>query len=89
MKTVRVIASGSVQGVGFRFFIQENARTLRVNGSIKNLSNGSVEAIFQGDRENVDKLISLCKKGPEASSVTDVQIEPFETSEIYRDFFVQ
>ena len=59
-----VIITGKVQGVGFRNFTQLNAKQLGINGYAKNLPNGTVEVIAEGDKAQLDALIGLLKKGP-------------------------
>jgi acylphosphatase len=71
---VHVFVSGFVQGVGYRQFVKRSARTLNLTGWVKNLPDNRVEALFCGPEEQVEKLISLCKKGPFLSDVKDVQI---------------
>ncbi len=74
--TVRahVFVSGRVQGVFFRSETSREARRYNVTGLIRNLSDGRVEAIFEGEKENVEKLIEFCKRGPHAARVTKVKV---------------
>ena len=60
----RIFVSGKVQGVFFRENTSKNAKKLGVKGWVKNLQDGRVEAIFEGDRDNVEKLINWARKGP-------------------------
>lgn len=66
--------SGRVQGVGFRFSAQERARSLGLAGSIRNLGDGSVEAVFEGDAERVESMVDWCRRGPAGAVVTDVDV---------------
>ncbi|MEK9178194.1 MAG: acylphosphatase [Patescibacteria group bacterium] len=84
--TVRVLISGFVQGVGFRHFVKSNAQSLNIRGWIKNLPNGKVEAIFQGNEENIEHLIAICKKGPFLSEVEDIKVEKIKNSETFDKF---
>ena len=59
-----VIITGKVQGVGFRNFTQLNAKQLGINGYAKNLPNGTVEVVAEGDKAQLDALVDLLKKGP-------------------------
>ena len=59
-----VYVSGKVQEVFFRKFCQEKAVQLNVFGWVRNLDNGQVEAVFEGDKENVIKMINWTRKGP-------------------------
>ncbi len=72
---VHITFSGHVQGVFFRAFTRENAIKLGVNGWVRNLSNGDVEAIFEGEREKVDKLIYLCRYMHPYARVDGIKME--------------
>jgi acylphosphatase len=69
---VRVRVRGRVQGVFFRAEARERAVSLGVSGSIRNLRDGSVEAVFEGDEDRVESLVGWCRRGPAGASVTDV-----------------
>jgi acylphosphatase len=75
---IHVIISGDVQGVGFRQFIRYQARKLNINGWVRNLPDGSVEAVYIGNKENVNKLIKISKHGPFLAKVEKVDIENVE-----------
>ncbi len=68
----KIIVKGCVQRVCFRYFVKKHALDLNLKGSVKNLSNGSVEVIAQGTKEAVEALISRCKQGPIGSYVDEV-----------------
>lgn len=70
----KVIIRGLVQGVGFRYFIRRHAQKLGVKGWAKNTED-YVEAVFEGGKENVVKLVELCKDGPLFSKVDSVDVE--------------
>jgi acylphosphatase len=63
-KAVRLYIDGSVQGIFFRQFVKDNAERNDIRGFVRNLEDGRVEVYIEGDNENVDKMIELCKKGP-------------------------
>lgn len=71
---VHVIISGYVQGIGFRQFIKYKAKNLNVKGWIKNLPDGRVEAVFAGNRLDVEKMVELCRKGPFLAEVKKVGV---------------
>ncbi len=71
--------SGLVQGVGFRFFVRRNAEKLGVGGVVKNMPDGTVEAVFEGPEEAVQRLAEICKEGPRGARVQSADIE-------YEDF---
>lgn len=77
---VKVIFKGRVQGVGFRWYTVQKARSFNVNGYVKNLSNGDVEVMAEGEKQSVTEFISQLRSGPSFAHVTDVQIEelPYE-----------
>jgi acylphosphatase len=75
----RAIISGKVQGVFFRMETLEEARRTGVSGWVKNKQDGTVEAVFEGQKALVDSIIQWCRKGPRASRVDNVNIgwEPY------------
>ncbi len=62
MKQVRLFISGYVQGIGYRQFVKANATRLGLSGWVRNLSDGRVEALIQGDKKKIEEMITLCKK---------------------------
>lgn len=72
--TARVFVSGFVQGVGFRQFIKRSALKTGLKGWVKNLKDGRIEAIFVGDKEKIEKIISICRKGPFLADVKNVDV---------------
>jgi acylphosphatase len=81
-----VFVSGLVQGVFFRSEVRRLAHRNDVRGWVRNLPDGRVEAIFEGDQKNVNELVQFCRKGPPGAQVskTKVRMEAF-TGE-FRDF---
>ena len=69
-----VRVSGFVQGVFFRYETRDLALKLGVNGWVRNLPDGRVEAVFEGERERVEKMVEFCRKGPPGARVTDIEI---------------
>lgn len=65
--------SGRVQGVGFRHFTVQRARELNLTGWVKNLSDGTVETVIEGSKENVDQMIDKLKQGPGSARVEEVR----------------
>lgn len=70
----RVLVTGYVQGVGFRWFIHKKAEECGATGWIHNLDDGRLEAVFEGSREQVDTMISHSRSGPESAKVNNIQI---------------
>lgn len=80
--------SGMVQGVFFRAYTRDKAVSLGVTGWIRNLHDGRVEGLFEGDEPAVSQLIGWCRKGPPSARVTDVEVEWSEYSGEFDTFFV-
>ena len=68
------IVRGRVQGVCFRMETQRAAVHYGVQGWVRNKSDGTVEAIFEGEKHQVDSILNWCRKGPSLSRVTGVDI---------------
>ena len=75
MSTAHVYISGFVQGVGYRAFVKKHATELGLTGWVKNLPDGRVEAMFQGEKKTIEQILELCKKGPFLSQVDSVVVE--------------
>lgn len=73
---VHVFISGIVQGVFFRSSTKDRAEELGITGWVRNLPDGRVEAVFEGDKENVEKMVEWCRNGPEYARVTGVEVIP-------------
>ena len=69
-----VFVSGRVQGVFFRSETQDEARRLGLTGWVRNRADGRVEAVFEGEKENVEEIIEFCRKGPLGAIVTKVDV---------------
>lgn len=85
---MHILISGFVQGVGFRYFVKNNARKLGVTGWVKNTPDNKVEAVLQGEQEAIDQMILLCKKGPFLAEVKNVDIKWKESKEQFAEFVV-
>ena len=70
----RVVVEGSVQGVGFRASCAAQARAFGVGGTVRNLPDGRVEAIFEGAPESVAALVAWCERGPRFAHVRRVSV---------------
>jgi acylphosphatase len=69
-----VYVSGKVQGVYFRATTREEARKQDVDGWVRNLDDGRVEAVFEGPEEDVESLIEFCHEGSKTARVDDVEV---------------
>lgn len=83
---VHVFISGRVQGVFFRKWVKEKTDALGVVGWIKNLADGRVEVIAEGEREKVNRLIKLIKKGPRLAEVRHVDVSWEEATGEFEEF---
>jgi acylphosphatase len=82
----RVFVSGRVQGVFFRSETRRKARHQQVTGWVRNLRDGRVEAVFEGERADVDALVEFCRKGSHGARVTSVDVANEAYSGEFRDF---
>jgi acylphosphatase len=74
----RFLLSGRVQGVGFRFFAVDAARREGLSGSVRNLDDGRVEAVAEGDAESVVRFERALRRGPSGARVEHVQVDDIE-----------
>jgi acylphosphatase len=72
---VHVFVSGDVQGLGFRQAIAEKANEQGVTGWVRNLRDGRVEAVLEGPRDEVYRVVGLCRAGPKGARVSGVQVD--------------
>jgi acylphosphatase len=89
IKTYRVIFSGRVQGVGFRYFVESIAVKYGIKGYVRNTYDGKVEVVCQGEEEDLRHFIEEIKKGPSFSVVTNVEIEEIEDRDKYSIFEIR
>jgi len=86
MKQAHIFVSGYVQGVWFRQFVKKNSIKFGLTGWVRNTSNGKVEAVFQGEKKIIEKMIKLCHVGPPFAEVKNVEVEWEEGKEEFKDF---
>lgn len=87
LTSLRVRVEGFVQAVGFRNFMIEQANRLKLDGWVRNRSDGTVEALISGDTKLVESFVASCMKGPEGSLVKHVDLfnsEPPEEKGFHR-----
>ena len=70
-----ITISGNVQGVGFRFFTSKQAQSLNLVGTVKNMPNGSVDILVEGDKSTIQTFIDHVRQGPRLADVNSVDIE--------------
>jgi acylphosphatase len=85
----RILVSGRVQGVGFRYFVQDHAAVEGVHGYVRNLPDGRVEAYIEGDEESVLRVERALRRGPSGARVDDVVVEEAAPSGRATGFFVR
>jgi acylphosphatase len=78
-KRAKLIIKGIVQGVNFRYYTQRQAQKYDLTGWVRNLPDGSVAALCEGEEEDVESMIQWCRQGPPSAHVTEliVQTEAF------------
>ncbi len=85
----KFIISGVVQGVGFRFFTQRTAARLQVRGYVKNLDDGRVETIAQGDEKSVKAFLEDLTAGPTFAKVKNVEEIVLEPNNSLASFLIE
>jgi acylphosphatase len=88
MKRTHVFVSGRVQGVFFRAHTRKAALGFQVQGWVRNLPDGRVEAVFEGKRHDVNAMIDWCHKGPSHAVVEQLTVRDEPYSGEYRDFII-
>lgn len=81
-KSVLVRIEGRVQGVWFRAWTEKTATGHGLSGWVRNRPDGSVQALFSGPTDAVDRMLADCRDGPPLASVTDILTEPAEAPEL-------
>lgn len=76
MKSLRVYISGTVQGVMFRKYIEEQANRIGVRGFVRNTEDGKVEVVMEGTDDKINEMLDVCRKGTAHAVVRDVQVSP-------------
>lgn len=84
-KALRLYLSGTVQGIFFRQFVKDNADKNNIRGFVRNLEDGRVEIFIEGDQENVDNMVAICKRGPAHSNLRKVEEKP-EKLQDFKEF---
>ena len=82
----RLVVSGRVQGVGFRYFTREAAAREGVTGWVRNLPDGRVEAYVEGESDAVTRVERAIRQGPRGASILTVEVDAEEPVGAYREF---
>jgi acylphosphatase len=72
---VRVFISGKVHGVGYRAATWDTATLLKVQGWVRNLRDGRVEAVFEGSADQIEAILKWCNQGPPAAVVQEIVVQ--------------
>ncbi len=88
LKTVHIIVQGTVQGVGFRYYTRQLASGLELSGFVKNLSNGDVEILAEGDKQSLQDLINDLQTKDMAEYIANLQVEWSSYQNKYKDFAI-
>lgn len=88
MKRIHIIISGRVQGVAFRAATREKAISLNLSGWVKNMQDGQVEAVFEGEDGQVEVMHRWCEHGPSLARVTGVNIHDEDFTGKLRNFTI-
>ncbi len=88
MHEIKVTITGNVQMVMFRDFVKRKAQALKLHGTVKNNSDGSVEIVAQGEKHNLETLIEHLHKGPLLAQVVRVQMQWREPMEDFDGFTI-
>ncbi|MEW6457337.1 MAG: acylphosphatase [Acidobacteriota bacterium] len=88
-RRIHAYVEGRVQGVFFRDFARREAYPLSVKGWVRNMSDGRVEVVAEGEEENLKNFVESLKKGPPLAIVTDVEVEWEEYRGEFSDFRIK
>ena len=88
MMSVHVRISGRVQGVYYRAYTRDRAKSLGINGWVRNIPGGGVEAVLEGERRQVGELLKAMKSGPSGSVVLGMELSEIEAKG-YNDFEIK
>ncbi len=75
LRAAHVVVHGIVQGVGFRFYTEDAATRYGINGWVRNLPSGAVEARLEGSPDRVERMIEWLRHGPSSASVSTIEVE--------------
>ncbi len=89
MKRMHMVVQGMVQGVGFRYHVAQWASLYRINGWVRNNSDGTVEVDAQGDDEDMALFLECVRRGPHFSRVDKLAIKEIQNLENYKTFSVE
>ena len=83
---MHIIITGTVTGVGFRWWLKMEAEKRNIHGFIKNRTEYEVEALLLGHEKDVEDVVRLCRKGPPSSKVKSIKIEDYQQEYFKKSF---
>jgi acylphosphatase len=89
IKRYHLLVSGLVQGVGYRYFVQQIAEAIDIKGWTRNLADGRVEILVEGDESALNHFYAQCKKGSRLSDVSDLTLSELEPEYNFYDFTIR
>ena len=89
MKKIHIIVTGTVTGVGFRWWLKMEAEKRNIHGFVKNRAENEVEALLIGHENDVEDVVRLCRKGPSSSKVKSIKIENYQQEYFKKSFDIQ
>ena len=89
VKQARVLFQGRVQGVWFRAFTREQAKAACLTGWVRNLPDGSVEALFEGNEGTIEQVIETCRQGPPSARVENIETSWKDASNEFSTFEIR
>lgn len=89
VKRVHLFVTGRVQGVFFRASTRDTARRLGLTGWVRNLSDGRVEGLFEGEEESLRRLLEWCRRGPAGAAPEKLEPEWKDYSGEFKDFRIR
>ncbi len=87
--TYKILLSGRVQGVGFRYYVENRAHKYNITGYVENTPHSKVEIVCQGKEKDLKDFISEVKKGPAFAMVSNVDIQPIDNPKNYHNFNIK
>ncbi len=88
-RRVHIVVRGQVQGVSFRVYTQRMARTLQLVGFVRNMGNGDVEIVAEGEADRLERMVEWARHGPPAAEVEEVRTEYTDPTDAFHDFTIR
>ena len=89
MQQAHILISGYVHGVGFRRYIQKEAKKLELKGWVRNLHDRRVEAVVQGEKEKIEEFVRKCQTGPMMAEVNSIGVDLQEIDQLLDGFQIR